>query len=125
MDVTVDHGTTETFHLTWDDGKVKLETVEEGMQQKEFEVNNVRGAMSSLNLSGVAPAGSDATLRATFEHPETADPRHWTARKFHGYLNQTVGLEVGYSTVVRWLHEQGFRLKVPQPWPDRQDEELR
>ena len=69
--------------------------------------------------------GRNATLRATFEHPETADQRHWTARKFHGYLNQTVGLEVGYSTVVRWLHEQGFRLKVPQPWPDRQDEEQR
>lgn len=66
-----------------------------------------------------------ATLRDRFEHPEASGQRHWTARKFHGYLNQTVGLEVGYSTVVRWLHEQDFRLKVPQPWPDRQDEHLR
>jgi putative transposase len=66
-----------------------------------------------------------ATVRDRFEHPETLGQRHWTARKFHGYLNETVGLEVGYSTVVRWLHEQDFRLKVPQPWPDRQDEQLR
>jgi transposase/REP element-mobilizing transposase RayT len=27
--------------------------------------------------------------------------------------------------VLRWLHEHDFRLKVPQPWPDRQDEQLR
>ena len=26
---------------------------------------------------------------------------------------------------VRLLHEKGYVLKVPQPWPDRQDEELR
>jgi len=32
---------------------------------------------------------------------------------------------VGYSTLVRWLHENDFRLKVPRPWPDRQDEEKR
>ncbi len=66
-----------------------------------------------------------SAVRESFEHPETAGHRHWTARKFHGYLNETVGLEVGYSTVVRWLHEQDFRLKVPQPWSDRQDEEQR
>ena len=27
--------------------------------------------------------------------------------------------------MVRWLHDNNFRLKVPQPWPDRQDEEQR
>ena len=52
-------------------------------------------------------------LRELFAHPEQVGQRHWTARKFHGYLNEKVGLEVGYSTVVRWLHEQDFRLKVP------------
>jgi len=26
---------------------------------------------------------------------------------------------------VRWLHDQNFRLKVPRPWPDRQDEAQR
>jgi len=33
-----------------------------------------------------------------------------------------MALEVGYRTVIRWLRENNFRLKVPQPWPDRQDE---
>jgi len=50
---------------------------------------------------------------------------HWTGRKFHGYVREALGIEIGYSTVQRWLRERGFRLKVPQPWPDRQDEELR
>ncbi len=66
-----------------------------------------------------------SAVRDRFESPASAGHRHWTARKFHGYLNKEVGLEVGYSTLVRWQHEQNFRLKVPQPWPDRQDEELR
>src|SRR5690606_34943686 len=29
------------------------------------------------------------------------------------------------ETVVRFFHEQIFALKVPQPWPDRQDEKQR
>jgi len=32
---------------------------------------------------------------------------------------------LSYSTVLRWLHEEGFRLKVPQTWPNRQDEAQR
>ena len=71
------------------------------------------------------PPERAGALRESFEHPERAERRHWTARKFHGYLNEAMGLEVGYSTVVRWLHEQDFRLKVPQPWSDRQDEAQR
>ena len=71
------------------------------------------------------PREQAAALCESFEHPESVGRRHWTARKFHGYLNATIGLEVGYSTVVRWLHEQDFRLKVPRPWPDRQDEDQR
>jgi len=72
----------------------------------------------------IAPERASA-LCESFAHPEAAGQRHWTAKKFHGYLNEQVGVEVGYSTVVRWLHEQDFRLKVPQPWPDRQDEAQR
>jgi putative transposase len=34
-------------------------------------------------------------------------------------------VECSYDTVRRLLHEKGYVLKVPQPWPDRQDEELR
>ena len=71
------------------------------------------------------PPERASALCESFAHPESAGQLHWTAKKFHGYLNDQVGVEVGYSTVVRWLHEQDFRLKVPQPWPDRQDEDLR
>jgi len=63
--------------------------------------------------------------RTLIEHPEQAGQTHWTAKKFHGYLRQALDHDVGYRTVVRWLHEEGFRLKVPQPWPDRQDEAAR
>jgi transposase len=58
-------------------------------------------------------------------HPESVDETHWTGRKFHGYLTSHCQLEAGYSMLMRWLHEEGFRLKVPRPWPDSQDEEKR
>lgn len=58
-------------------------------------------------------------------NPQEAGETHWTARKFHGYLAKQFEHEVSYRTVVRWLHDNNYRLKVPQPWPDRQDEALR
>lgn len=63
--------------------------------------------------------------RGLIERPTAAGQAHWTAKKFHGYLRSELDHELSYSTVLRWLHEEGFRLKVPQPWPDRQDEEQR
>lgn len=72
----------------------------------------------------IAPEQIDE-LCDLIHHPSKAEIEHWTAKKFHGYLSEKLQIEVGYRTVVRWLHEQGFRLKVPQPWPDRQDEEQR
>ena len=63
--------------------------------------------------------------RELITHPAKAGQTHWTAKKFHGYLRNQLQHEVGYRTVVRWLHDNQFRLKVPQPWPDRQDEETR
>lgn len=59
------------------------------------------------------------------EKPEDADVAHWTGVKFHGWLRDELDVEIGYSTVVRFLHEQNFTWTVPQPWPDRQDEDLR
>lgn len=59
------------------------------------------------------------------ENPELVEQTHWTARAFHGYLQEHYEVECSYSTVVRFFHEQNFALKVPQPWPDRQDETLR
>ena len=59
------------------------------------------------------------------QRPDRADETHWTGKKFHGYLTKKLDEQIGYRTVVRWLHEQGFRLKVPRSWPNRQDEEKR
>ena len=71
------------------------------------------------------PREKVSTLKTLIETPQQAGVTHWTGVKFHGYLREALDLEVGYRTVIRWLHEEGFRLKVPQPWPDRQDEALR
>lgn len=71
------------------------------------------------------PMDKVAGYRDLIEHPDKAEQTHWTAKKFHGYIRDDLHSEIGYSTVTRWLHEQNFCLKVPRPWPDRQDEELR
>lgn len=71
------------------------------------------------------PAHIEPELKDLVAQTAAADVTHWTGVKFHGYLRETLALEVGYRTVIRWLHEQNFRLKVPQPWPDRQDQALR
>jgi transposase len=63
-----------------------------------------------------------ADLCAVLDDPKRVGQVHWTGKKFHGYLRSDLSLEVGYSTVIRFLHEQNYRLKVPQPWPDRQNE---
>lgn len=57
--------------------------------------------------------------------PERVERTFWTAKAFHGYLSATYQVECSYETVVRFFHRQGYALKVPQPWPDRQDEAQR
>lgn len=64
-------------------------------------------------------------LLSALETPEQAERTFWTARAFHGYIQDEYQIDCSYATVVRFFHEQGFALKVPQPWPDRQDEQKR
>ena len=66
-----------------------------------------------------------ADLTDLIEHPEKVDRTFWTAKAFHGYISLEYQIDCSYQTVVRFFHRQGFSLKVPQPWPDRQDEEKR
>ncbi|MFC1877234.1 transposase [Thermodesulfobacteriota bacterium] len=61
----------------------------------------------------------------SLEVTQRAERAFWTAKVFHGYLSETYEPECSYRTVVRFFHNQGFALKVPQPWPDRQDEQQR
>lgn len=60
-----------------------------------------------------------------FEEPGRANRTFWTATAFHGHICEKYRMECSYDTVLRLLHEKGYALKVPQPWPDRQDESLR
>ena len=71
------------------------------------------------------PPENTETLRELLLHPSKADLAQWTAKKFHGYLCEQAQIETSYSTVLRWIHEQDFCLKVPRPWPVQQDEEVR
>jgi transposase len=60
-----------------------------------------------------------------FEAPGRAQRTFWTATAFHGHIAEKYKVECSYETVRRFLHEKGYVLKVPQPWPDRQDEKVR
>ena len=64
-------------------------------------------------------------LVPVLENPAQAGQVHWTGVKIHGYLKEKLSLELGYRTAVRWLHQLDFHLRVPQPWPERQNEEER
>lgn len=58
-------------------------------------------------------------------NPAQAAQVHWTGVKLHGYLKEQLSLELGYRTVVRWLHELDYHLRLPRPWPERQNEQQR
>lgn len=64
-------------------------------------------------------------LVAVLENPAQAGQGHGTGAKLHGYLKEQLQIERGYSTTLRWLHELNFHLRVPQPWPERQNEQER
>jgi len=66
-----------------------------------------------------------AELAELIDQPQQADRTFWTAKAFHGYIGKEYQIECSYETVLRFFHKQGYALKTPQPWPDRQDEQLR
>lgn len=64
-------------------------------------------------------------LVPVLENPAQAGQVHWTGVKVHGFLKEQLAIELGYRTTIRWLHELDFHLRVPQPWPERQNEQER
>jgi len=64
-------------------------------------------------------------LVPVLEHPAQAGQVHWTGVKVHDYLKAHLAIELGYRTTIRWLHESNFHRRVPQPWPERQNEQER
>lgn len=68
------------------------------------------------------PRVLDAQSFARQVEPLLADPAaagecHWTAVKLHGHLTGTLSMKLGYSTLVRHLHEHGWVQRIPRPWP--------
>lgn len=64
-------------------------------------------------------------LLPVLENPARAGQVHWTGVKLHGHLKEKLAIELGYRTALRWLHELDFNLRVPRPWPERQDPQQR
>ena len=64
-------------------------------------------------------------LTNLIDQPQQAQRTFWTAKAFHGYISKEYQIQCSYETVVRFFHKQGYALKTPQPWPDKQDEQLR
>lgn len=90
----------------------------------EFGVDGLVDRERSGRPRAIAPERHDE-LTALVLDPAKAGHAHWTGVKFHGHLRREFGIDVGYSTVIRFFHERHLALKVPQPWPDRQDEQQR
>jgi transposase len=64
-------------------------------------------------------------LVPVLENPAQAGQVHWTGVKLQGYLKEQLQVELGYRTTIRWLHELDYPLRVPRPWPERQNEQQR
>lgn len=94
---------------------------------KRFNAEGVDGLLDKARSGRPRkiPSELGSGLKLVIKDPSLANQTHWTARKFHGYLRDELGLEVGYRATVNWLHDHGFRLKVPRSWPLKQDEEAR
>jgi len=57
------------------------------------------------------------------EEPASVDETHWTITKLVGWLKEEKDLPIAYSTLVRYVHEQGYKLKMPRPVPEPPDRE--
>lgn len=94
-------------------------------------------AFNLAGLDGLIPGRSSGRRRIlpkaevaekivpVIEDPSLAGQTHWTAVKLHGWIKEHLQAQLGYSTIVRYLHEQDYKLKVPRPWPLNQDAEQR
>ncbi len=67
----------------------------------------------------------DDLLRPVLEDPSLAGQTHWTGVKLHGYLREAVGVDISYSTTLRYLHGLNDVLRVPRRFPLEADETLR
>ena len=83
-------------------------------------------ALLTKHRSGRPRQVSLAQVRALVD-PLLEQPSqvHWTGVKLHGYLREQLAVAFGYRSTIRWLHELDYHLRVPRPWPERQNEQER
>lgn len=64
-------------------------------------------------------------LVPVLQDPRQAGELHWTGVKLHGWIEATFCVQLGYRTVIDYLHQLNFNLRVPRPWPEKQDPQSR
>lgn len=91
---------------------------------KQFNESGIDGLIDKSKSGRPNKISDDLTkqLLKVIDKPQQANENHWTGKKFHGYLKQNFIDNISYTTVIRWLHKNKYCLKVPRPWPDKQDE---
>ena len=67
----------------------------------------------------------DSTITEIVQHPERINREPWTAKVLHGYLQEQLKIDFGYSTLTRYLRELSFRNLVPRPESPDRDVEVR
>jgi transposase len=114
-------------------------TREQVMKTVELSESEIRRIVRAFNTHGVdgliakKRPGRKRLIAGTlkeevleeFEDPGLATRTFWAATAFHGHISNKYKVECSHDTVLRLLHEKGYVLKVPQPWPDRQDDTRR
>ncbi|HUT24548.1 MAG TPA: DUF4340 domain-containing protein [Sumerlaeia bacterium] len=60
--VSIDHGSTESLKAVWENGRGRLETVPQGMQEKSASVNTLRSSLVNVQLDDVQLADDLSTL---------------------------------------------------------------
>lgn len=109
---------------------IDVQTISEILHVSDVSVYNWIQRFNSRGLDGLLNrtiggrprlirSGEFKKLLNVFEEPEAVGKIHWTAKKFHSYLKEEVGLECSYSTVVNYLHEHDYKLKYGRSWPEK------
>jgi len=57
------------------------------------------------------------------DDPGLAGEHHWTATKLCGWLRKEGKVDLSYSTLVRYLHEQNYARRIPRPMPQPREPE--
>lgn len=60
---------------------------------------------------------SFASLLNVFEQPQKVGELHWTAKKFHAYIQDELKIKCSYRSVLNYLNDANYRLKYGRSWP--------